>query len=89
MQINDIINSLNVISQKLFNAVETQIYQALDNIINISPKILTQEPLKNIFFKDKINGIILIANSFILFYIVYFILIQLISIYNGKQIPNI
>lgn len=89
MQANDIINSLNTISEKLFKTVEGQIYKVIDNIIDISPDILTQEPLKTIFFKDKINGIILIADSFILFYVVYFVLMQLISIYNGKQTPNV
>lgn len=89
MQVNDIINSLNLISEKLFKTVEGQIYKVIDDIIDISPNILKQEPLNKLFFENKVNGIIIIANSFILFYIVYYILIQLISIYNGKQIPNI
>lgn len=89
MKVNDIINSLNIISEKLFKAVEGQIYEMLDKIIDIGPSILNQEPLKNIFFKDKLNGIMVIADSFILFYIVYYLVIQLISIYNGKQIPSI
>lgn len=89
MQVNELLDNLNVISEKIFKSVDTQIYKILDDIVEIGPDLLTKEPLKNIFFSDKLNGIIIIANSFILFYIIYYILIQLISIYNGKKIPNI
>ena len=34
------------------------------------------EPLKNICYTDKINGIIIIANAFILFYAIYFAIIH-------------
>ncbi len=89
MNINDIINSLNLISEKLFKSVEGEVYTTLDKIVNISPKILKSEPLNNIFFENKINGIILIANSLIMFYITYYIFTQLISLYNGNAAENI
>ncbi len=88
MQANDILNNLNVISEKLFKSVEGQVYEVLDNIVCIGPNILTEEPLKNIFFEDKINGVVIIANSLILFYFIYYIFLQLISMYNGKPMDN-
>lgn len=89
MEAQNILNSLNVISEKLFKAVEGQVYEVLDKIVIIGPEILKTEPLKNIFFENKINGIIIIANSFILFYVIYYIFTQLISLYNGDKAENI
>ncbi|MCX8075192.1 MAG: hypothetical protein N2749_06390 [Clostridia bacterium] len=89
MQPNDIINNLNIISEKLFKSVEGQVYEVLDKITVITPDILRTEPLKNIVSTDRINGMIIIANSFILFYICYYIFTQLISMYNGRKIENV
>ena len=89
MEAQNILNSLNVISEKLFKAVEGQVYEVLDKIVIIGPEILKTEPLKNIFFENKINGIIIIANAFILFYVIYYIFTQLISLYNGDKAENI
>ncbi len=89
MNVNDIINSLNLISEKLFKSVEGEVYTTLDKIVNISPNILKSEPLKNIFFENKINGFILIANSLIMFYITYYMFTQLASLYNGNKAENI
>lgn len=89
MNINDIINSLNLISEKLFKSVEGEVYTTLDKIVNISPKILRSEPLKDIFFENKISGIVLIANSLIMFYITYYIFTQLVSLYNGNTAENV
>ncbi|MDD2376011.1 MAG: hypothetical protein PHD15_01975 [Clostridia bacterium] len=89
MNVNDIINSLNLISEKLFKSVEGEVYTTLDKIVNISPDILKSDPLKNIFFENKINGIILIANSLMMLYITYYMFTQLISLYNGNTTENV
>ena len=89
MNVNDIINSLNLISEKLFKSVEGEVYTTLDKIVNISPDILKSDPLKNIFFENKVNGIILIANSLMMLYITYYMFTQLISLYNGNTTENI
>lgn len=89
MSVNDILNSLNLLSEKLFKSVEGEVYTTLDKIVNISPNILKSEPLKNIFFENKVNGIILIANSLMMFYITYYMFSQLISLYNGNKAENI
>jgi len=89
MNVNDIINSLNLISEKLFKSVEGEVYTTLDKIVNISPDILKSDPLKNIFFENKVNGIILIANSLMMLYITYYMFTQLISLYNGNTTENV
>jgi hypothetical protein len=89
METTDILNSLNIISEKLFKSVEGQVYEVLDKIVIIGPEILTSQPLKNIFFENKINGIIIISNALLLFYFIYYIFTQLISLYNGDRAENI
>ncbi len=88
MQAQDILNNLDIIAEKLFRSVETQVFKTLDDIVLIGTNILKVEPLKNVFYHDKINGLIMIANSLILFFIIYNILINLISMYNGNKICN-
>lgn len=89
MNVNDIINSLNLLSEKLFKSVEGEVYLVLDKIVNITPDILKTEPLKNIFFENRVNGMILIANALMMFYITYYMFTQLISLYNGNKAENI
>lgn len=89
MNVNDIINSLNMLSEKLFKSVEGEVYLVLDKIVNITPDILKTEPLKNMFFENKVNGMILIANALMMFYITYYMFTQLISLYNGNKAENI
>lgn len=89
MQVQDLLSNLNLISEKLFKSVEGQVYELLDKILIITPGILKEEPLKNIFFENKINGIIIIANSLIFFYLIYYSFTQLLSLYNGNKSENI
>lgn len=88
MEAQDIINNLNIIAEKLFKSVETQVFKTLDDIVLIGTDILKTEPLKNIFFENKVNGLVIIANSLILFFLIYYVLSNLISMYNGSKIPN-
>ena len=89
MNVENILDNLNLISEKLFKSVEEQVYKVLDELVIIGPEILNQEPLKNICYSEKVNGIIIIANSLILFYIIYFIFNQLINLYNSKILENV
>lgn len=89
MNVNDIINNLNLLSEKLFKSVEGEVYKTLDNIVNITPNILKTEPLNNIFFDNKASGIVLIANSLMLFYITYYMFTQILSLYNGNTTENL
>ncbi len=85
MDAQNIINSLNTVSEKLFKSIEGEVYEHIDKLINITPKIFKEQPLKNIFFQDKVNSLIIIANSLILFYIIYFVIQKIISLYNGNK----
>ena len=89
MDTQNIINSLNTVSEKLFKSIEGEVYSRIDDLVNITPKIFKEQPLKEIFFQDKINLLVLIANSLILFYIIYFVILKIISIYNGNKSQSV
>ncbi|MEG2348627.1 MAG: hypothetical protein RSB67_03150 [Clostridia bacterium] len=89
MDANNILDNINTIAEKLYKSIEIEVYPILDKIVNIGPKILKEEPLKKIFFENRINGITVIANSLILLFLMYYICTQLLSIYNGNKADNI
>ncbi|MEG1059282.1 MAG: hypothetical protein RSE00_00625 [Clostridia bacterium] len=89
METGDILNNLNIIAEKLFKSVEGQVYEVLDKIVVIGPEILKQEPLRNVFLENKVNGVIIIANALVLFYVVYYTFTQLMCLYNGNKAENI
>lgn len=88
MNSEDILNNLNIVGEKLFKSVESQVYTTLDNILNISADIFKVEPLKTLTSGGNLNGIVLISNALIIFYVVYFVLLQFINSYNGNEIKN-
>lgn len=89
MDVQNIINSLNSVAEKLFRSIEGQVYEEIDKIVNIAPNIFKDEPLKNIFSQDKVSILIVIANALILFYIIYFAFSKMISVYNGNKSQSV
>ena len=89
MNVENILDNVNLISEKLFKSVEEQVYKVLDDLVVIGPDILKEEPLKNICYTDGVNGIVIIANALILFYAIYFVFNQIINLYNGKSVENV
>jgi len=83
----NILNSINILLEKIYKSVEGNVYELLDKLVIISADILKQEPLKYIF-KDE-NGVVFVATSLILFFIVQYILMKLIAMYNGNNPENI
>lgn len=88
MSEQNILNSLNGVIEKFTLSFGEDFFKLLDKIVVITPNILKEEPLKYIF-KSSENGIILIANSLILFYSCYYIFSIIISMYNGMTKENI
>lgn len=82
-----LLGAVNILLEKIYKSVESNVYELLDKLVTISTDILKQEPLKYIF-KDE-NGVVFVATSLILFYIIQYILMKLIAMYNGNNPENI
>lgn len=89
MDFNSILNNINEIAEQLFNTVEDEVYSSLDNVTSIGVDVLKVEPLSNLFNENSINGIMIIANSFLIFYATYYIFTQLLSLFNGNKAENV
>lgn len=89
MEVENILNSINIIAEKIFKSVEGEVFEKLDNLLILDTKILKQEPLKTLFIDAKDEGLIVLSTAFIIFFFIYYILVRLISMYNGEDTENI
>lgn len=67
-----IINSINTIFQTIFSSIDTNLYSILDDITFINTDILNTSYFRNIFGTSSSNGILLIANSLIIGFLLYY-----------------
>lgn len=89
MDSNNIISTINQVAEKIYSSVEGELYPLLDKIVIITPEILRQEPLKNMFFEDKNIALTLVASSFITFFILYLAFSRIISMYTGEETESL
>lgn len=74
-----IIDTINSIFETLFASIDNNLYSVLDKITFINSDILTDKNFENIFGTSTSNGILLIANSLLLGFIIYYATRYLIS----------
>lgn len=67
-----IINAINSIFQTIFSSFDNNIYGILDDITFINTDILNASYFRSIFGTSTTNGILLIANSLILGFLLYY-----------------
>lgn len=67
-----IIDTINTIFETLFSSIDNNLYSILDDITFINSNILQDKNFENLFGTSASNGILLIANSFLLAFILYY-----------------
>lgn len=67
-----IIDTINSILETLFASIDNNLYSILDKITFIDSNILNDKNFENIFGSSTSNGILLIANSLLLGFIIYY-----------------
>lgn len=67
-----IINTINTILQNLFSSIDNNLYNILDDITFISEDILTDKYFEKIFGPSISDGILLISNSLLLGFLLYY-----------------
>ena len=83
-----ILNSINEIFSKFFSSVDNTIYALLDDLIFISPDILQNNSLKIIIGETNYSGILLICNSLVIGFIIYYAINYLISHLTYSKIDS-
>ena len=67
-----IIDTINSIFEMLFSSIDNNLYSILDDITFVDSAILQDNNFENLFGTSSANGILLIANSFLLGFILYY-----------------
>lgn len=89
MDVNNILNSINVISEKIFKSVEGEVYELLDKLFNITPDILKEEPLKKLIKSNLNDNVVLLLSSLVILFIIIYLINRMITMYNGNEQENI
>lgn len=80
-----ILDTINTIFETLFSSIDNNLYAILDDITFINSDILQDKNFENLFGTSASNGILLIANSFLLAYILYYASRYLIAHFTYAQ----
>lgn len=74
-----IINTINTIFETLFSSIDNNLYSVLDDVTFISSDILYDKNFEKIFGTSTSNGILLISNSLLIGFILYYSIRYLIA----------
>lgn len=83
-----ILNSINELFSQLFSSIDNTIYSSLDSLAFISPQILQNKSFQNILGTSASEGLLLICNSLVLGFILYYSINYLISHLTYSQIDT-
>lgn len=85
---NVIINTINTILENLFSSIDNTLYSVLDDITFISSDILNTNYFKNILGVSASNGILIIGNSLLFGFLIYFSIKYLLSHFYSIEIES-
>ena len=83
-----IIDTINTILGNLFSSIDNNLYSILYDITFINSDILKDKNFENIFGTSTSNGILLIANSLLLGFLLYFAIKYLISHFTFSNVEQ-
>ena len=85
---NSIIQTINSIFQTLFSSIDNSLYQTLDELTFIDSSILNNSIFEKIFGMNSSNGLLLIANSLLVGFALYYGIRLIYSYYMNLQIER-
>lgn len=83
-----IINTINTLFETLFSSIDNNLYSVLDELTFIGPDILNDKNFENILGTSTSNGILLISNSLLLGFILYYSIKYLMSHLTYSRVEN-
>lgn len=83
-----VIDTINTIFKNLFSSIDTNLYDVLDELTFINSDILNDKYFGKIFGTSATNGILLISNSLLIGFILYFAIKYLTSNFTYSRIEN-
>lgn len=83
-----IIDTINTILQNLFSSIDNNLYEVLDDITFISSDIINESYFEKILGTSASSGILLIANSLLFGFVLYYSLKYLFSHFTYNQVET-
>ena len=83
-----IINTINTIFDNLFSSIDISMYKILDKLTFIDSDILKDKNFEKIFGTNQTNGLLLICNSLIIGFIIYYGIKYFSNNFNDSKIEN-
>ena len=84
----NIIDTINTIFQNLFSSIDNSLYEILDDLVFINEDILNDKYFDKLFGTSTANGILLIANSLLIGFLIYFAAKFLLSSFTYNKIEH-
>lgn len=85
---NSIIQTITSIFQTLFSSIDNNIYKILDDLVFIDSDILNNSIFEKIFGTNTSNGLLIIANSLLIGFALYYGVRLLYSYYMNLQVER-
>ncbi len=85
---NAIVQTINNIFQTLFSSIDNSVYQILDELTFINPNILNEPLLEKLFGTSASNGLLLLANSLLFGFSLYYGIRLIYSYYMNLQVER-
>lgn len=85
---SNIITTINTIFDSLFSSIDSNLYKILDDLIFINQNILNDKYFDKLFGTSTANGILLISNSLLIGFLIYYSAKFLLSNFTFSQIEH-
>ena len=85
---NSIINTINTIFENLFSSIDNNLYDVLDDLVFVDNNILVDKYFSKIFGTSTANGILLISNSLLIGFLLYYSAKFMFSNFTYEKIEN-
>lgn len=86
--VNLISETLNSLFSNLFNSIDNNLYNVLDDLLFVDTDILKDSFFEKLFGTSATNGLLLICNSIVLAFILYYFLSLLLSHITFSQVQQ-
>ena len=83
-----ITGAINSLFSSLFSSIDNSLYSIIDDLVFLGPNIMKHPGLSNIFGSSQSSGLVLLANSLVIGFLLYYSLTYLLSHFTFAQIQN-
>ena len=80
--------TINSLCNSLFDSINTTVFPLLDDIVFINSEITDSSNMQNLFGTTVSNGILILANSLLFAFVLYYAIRLIISHFTGSHVDS-